>query len=484
MSKQPDIKEVLAFYHEGDWAECACNIVRRFGISGAAGIIKSLRDIIGAIDDIGGILGGGLELFQNFDDVMARLIPGNLVSRLSFDKLRKVHICPLFSDLLMSVSGKGIDIVRGFAIDDFISSKHKYIGKAAEEKAKHLNNYRMELLRLERLITTVEGCVSVGFSEGKDYRDEVLGLEAESPKAFDRIAGDVHQMMGVNSTTVNGELWTVYQNSSRVYIQRKVGETWQTPVFVSEGDFPTIFFDGTFVRMYWRYNQKVQEAEFEPHQLGLILNQKQLWDCFKYYDSHGSKGATSAYYECGVNTASSEGTNLMSFPDGGRGIYPTTTIFSDNYLRWNALTISGFTTTYEVYREGVLIWQGSDLAMPLAESGIHWVVGVFTDVHFGREYRGCRSNLLDVPPFVAVADLIGDWDAAGFETSVTQYEVRSKHAGSSQIESHWGATGSKEVLADRYVTSLYPPVVTNYQTSFGASSTKHTTTHYFAGGID
>ncbi len=484
-----NIHEITAYYDHTDWAQCACNVVRKFGIAGVSSQVKALRDVRDSLSNISDVLSGIGLAGIGLDDIMTKLIPGNFINRLSFQQLQRFHICPLFSDLV-----RNIVTVDTNNVDNFFKHRHEWLQKRILDKVNKINNDRILLLRLENLISVMEGCVSSSFSEGKTYKNEILSSPIREKNAFPGISLiDSYHLMNANVIIVNGEVWIVYEKNKNIFIQRKVDGIWIEPMFMSGGDSPTLFFDGTYIKLYWVYNTKIQEAKFQPHELGQIFGQKQLWDCIKYFSGHATLGAKNAYIGCEGKFISYEGTNLISFPDGGKGIYPTANIYTNpmyNYIKWPVVNINGFTTSYEVYKDNTLVYQTSNLIYDnLLLAGINYhVVVVYTDVFYGREYRSCKSNIIATPLDLGRA-IIGDsvsndkWSGTCTASNFINYEMKTGIGGSSFLETNLGSQPYKEKIKN-YQTIINKTAISNIPIFGGAKNYTFNVINFFGGTIE
>lgn len=109
--KQTDIREVLSYYTESDWAACACTLVRKFGVQGGAALLKSIRDLISAINKIKGITESGLKLLGQIDSMIDRIFPGNIITRELYKRIAKINVCPAVNDLLLNIGGSVSDVL-------------------------------------------------------------------------------------------------------------------------------------------------------------------------------------------------------------------------------------------------------------------------------------------------------------------------------------------------------------------------------------
>ena len=181
MAEEKRIQQVLAYYDNEDWAACACEIVRRFGISGGLGLVKSIRELIEFIRSIEGVLKQIREMMDRADFLMSALLPSSLWNSMVYQLISKIKICPAITDLLLSMGEDAGEIIRRSSLNKWLSDRKEVISKSVDDNISKVQDWSALLMRLEQMILVMENCVSVA-TGGQGFEGNLSGgLEVGLP---------------------------------------------------------------------------------------------------------------------------------------------------------------------------------------------------------------------------------------------------------------------------------------------------------------
>lgn len=418
--KQTDIREVLSYYSESDWAACACTLVRKFGIQGGAALLKSIRDSISAINVIKGATDSGLKLLGQIDSMMSRMFPGSIITRELYKRVAKINICPAVNDLMLGMGGGIIDDLSQIELQKWMEDKHKTLNNFLTENVGKVEDQVFKLQKLESFMKLMEGCASNAISDGRNYELDITAKDKISKSVYAPIMRHMAGVMLANVTEVNGEIWAVYSENNTVSVVRKIGGDWVAPVDVINGSFPNILFDGTNVYLYFTYLNKIQELSFLPIELGYYGIPLSLWDCVRCSSLvtsrikqvfKGCEGIFGTYTRLVPSIVN--GMGFVSYPDDCPGAIPVPINLglNDTQIWWDAIVIDGIfakNLTYKVYEEGILIGEVSSTSLLWDILGYtnYWVKASVKD-WYNDVYDGCPSEKKFVTGFIKSKDYTG-----------------------------------------------------------------------------
>jgi hypothetical protein len=260
---QDNIRKNLGYYDWNDVAQCACQIVGKFGISGARGVLNNINKVLRYIHSVR----EGLEMLSGFVNKVQSF--GEYVFGLDFSKnqimkqLANINVCPMIDELVwreMDSIGFGVDIAVNNWFADKLEVLNKYGTKAQEE----IRDAEKFLSALSQMIMLVEDCaVEVVGSSGKS------GGGLSSSKTLENsLKGDVVSQ-GVNINVdrkeyytekeratglykIDDEYWIAYVDKFKVVsvMFKKNGQWGSVPIDVNDLP-PSLYIDGNKVYVFY-----------------------------------------------------------------------------------------------------------------------------------------------------------------------------------------------------------------------------------------
>ncbi len=434
--KQTDIREVLSYYTESDWAACACTLVRKFGIQGGAALLKSIRDSISAINAIKGVTDSGLKLLRQLDSMMSRMFPGSIITRELYKRIAKINICPAVSDLMLSIGGSATDVLSQAELQKWMEDKHKTLNSFMTENIGKVEDQLLKLQKLENFMKLMEGCASNAISDGRNYGLDVAAQDTIAKNTYAPIMKNLSRIISANIAAVNGEIWAAYSEDDIVSVVRKIGGEWISAVDVVKGSTPNILFDGTNVYLYFTYLNKIQELSFLPIELGYYGVPLSLWDCIRYSSlvmppvKQVFKGCEGIFGSC--NRVVANAVNAMSFvsyPDDCPGAIPVPINLglNDTQIWWDSIVVDGIfakNLTYKIYEEGILIGEvsGNTLVYDVLGYTNYWVKASIND-WYNDIYDSCPSEKKYVTGFIKSKDYVKVGSSKYNSISFVNYDI-------------------------------------------------------------
>jgi len=261
---QDNIRKNLGYYDWTDVAQCACQIVGKFGISGARGVLNNINKVLRYIHSVR----EGLETLSGFVNKVQGF--GEYVFGLDFIKnqimkqLANINVCPMIDELVwreMSNIGFGVDIAVNNWFADKLEVLNKYGTKAQEE----IRDAEKFLSALSQMIMLVEDCaVEVVGSSGKS------GGGLSSSKTLENgLKGDVVSQ-GVNISVdsqeyytekeratglykIDDEYWIAYADEYKNILGMfKKNGVWSNTIYIGVGgNLPSVYIDGNKVYVFY-----------------------------------------------------------------------------------------------------------------------------------------------------------------------------------------------------------------------------------------
>jgi len=397
------LRKQLGFYDWDDVAQCACELVKRYGVADVRNILEKLKSLSEINADLQEYISDVIARIDSIISLADSILNLNPLERLIYRELSKLKVCPLVDNLIYDILGD-INILKNIQLGEWFGNRAGAIIGALNTTNQVLSESQEKLLRFAELIKVMDACSTESIPESKNYEDVLLGHHVVVPPNIEKSEEhyDIPPMGTV--ANVNGETWYAFEKDGFVKVARKINSVWQSPVDVTEGYYPKIFFDGTRVNIYFSKNYKIGLVSMLPHELSLIEVPFSLWDCSKITFSLVEKNES--IYICGFNSEygrlfrepSTSHFQIQQFKDGLRGFVPVPESFRvlTDRLQWQGVTVDTnyFDVSYRVYEDGNMLAEltSTEYIYEASSGTDYWVTAVYTNKATGVVTEGYPSN--------------------------------------------------------------------------------------------
>ena len=355
------LKQSLGYYDWSDVAQCACHIVRKFGVQGSRSILNNIQQILLYINKIRegvDLVAGLVNKLQSFAESVFGL---DFVKNQIMKNLANVETCPML-DAMVWRELSSVGFITDLFVNKWFADKLDIINKYGTKAQEELADVEKFLSLLSQMILLVEDCAvelvqgSSGSGSGgvKSLKDELEAKDVGGKPRFELEEEYYKQIERVSVVNIDGEIWIAWESNNKIYIRRNVGGVWQDDVYVIGGKYPRLFWDGNRVYLFFMKYDKGEVIIFSKSELGYFEMGFSLWDCLGNSSAnvkafHGKwKGCSGIKGDYDRQISG----NYASFNYDERGVVPVVVIewgSGKASVVWSDVIVDGWNRTYLVY---------------------------------------------------------------------------------------------------------------------------------------
>jgi hypothetical protein len=406
------LKKSLGYYDWSDVAQCACHIVRKFGIKGSRNILNNIQQILGYINSVREGLETVSGLVNKLQSFAESLFGLDFIKNQIMKNLANIETCPML-DAMIWRELSSVGWITDLAVNKWFADKLDIINKYGTKAHEEIREVEKFLGLLSQMILLVEDCAvelvqgssGSGSSGVKSLADALEAKDVGGKPRMEELEEYYKNIERVSVVNIDGEIWIAWENSGKVYVRRNVNGVWGSDIYVLDGWYPRLFWDGNRVYLFFMKYSKGEVVIFQKNELGYFGLGFNLWDCIgcsskdvkvymgKWKGCSGIKGDFNRQIDG----------NYASFNYDERGVVPVVNISWGSgkaSVVWSDVTITAWNRSYLVYVNDELVSEQTTSSWPTDEVGTG--DRIYVKVKIWRKFDGfedvvvvgCSSNEL------------------------------------------------------------------------------------------
>jgi hypothetical protein len=364
------LKKSLGYYDWSDVAQCACYIVRKFGIKGSRNILNNIKQIFGYINSVREGLetvSGLVNKLQSFAEYLFGL---DFIKNQIMKNLANIETCPML-DTMIWRELSSVGWITDLAVNEWFADKLDIINKYGTKAHEEIREVEKFLGLLSQMISLADDCVvemvqgssgssGSGSSGVKSLADELEAKDVSGKPRMEEMGEYYKNVERISAVSIDGEIWIAWESGGRVYVRRNVNGVWGSDSYVLNGRYPRLFWDGSRVYLFFMRHSKGEVTIFQKSELGYFGLGFNLWDCIGC-SIENVKVYTGKWKGCsgikGDYNRQIDG-NYASFNYDEKGVVPVVSISWGSgkaSVVWSDVTVDTWNRTYLVYVNDELV---------------------------------------------------------------------------------------------------------------------------------